>query len=315
MASTIYSRGQGPSSLQTLHESVHGVPLNPNQEKIRQKNPAFSSRFTPQEDHITSYIIIHLAGRSDFSSVQHIIMAPAPVQALFPLTLIIPLINVMSNKLAFQVVACSGEDPNYPASQLNIHSASTSGYRSKQYCEFPVEIGFQLTEGECFINQIQILSHQSCIASKIELYVGKGSSYAQAEFKKLGYLSLSTNENSGFKARELKSIYIETSTQFLKFLLLKNHNNGLNLYSQVGIVAINVLGTAQANNGDIINPSDGGAAMPSLKKKQSDDLAFDMHFDKETAEKIRKVHAAKDRAVEEEDYDQVCSCFLRYKIG
>lgn len=56
------------------------------------------------------------------------------------------------------------------------------------------------------------------------------------------YVSLSDNEKTGFKARELKSVQVDAVGVFLKLNIHKNHINKYNLYNQVGLVAINVIG-------------------------------------------------------------------------
>jgi centrosomal protein CEP104 len=55
---------------------------------------------------------------------------------------------------------------------------------------------------------------------------------------------LDPNERSNWKARELKSVFVEARAQFIKFSIFKNHINAINLFNQVGVVAINVLGAA-----------------------------------------------------------------------
>lgn len=50
-----------------------------------------------------------------------------------------------------------------------------------------------------FVSQLQILSHQSKIARKIELFVSMDSSLDLQHFRRLGYLSLDSNERSGFQ--------------------------------------------------------------------------------------------------------------------
>ena len=72
--------------------------------------------------------------------------------------------------------------------------------------------------------------------------MGAGSDYFNCQFSRLGYLSLDSNERSNFKARELKSVYLKARGSFLKLLFHKSHVNTLNLYNQVGLIAINILG-------------------------------------------------------------------------
>lgn len=55
------------------------------------------------------------------------------------------------------------------------------------FCEYPQEIGIQFDEGMVSVAQIQLLSHQYLIATKIELFAGVGDSYETAKFKRLGY--------------------------------------------------------------------------------------------------------------------------------
>ena len=49
------------------------------------------------------------------------------------------------------------------------------------------------------------------------------------------YVSLSDNEKTGFKARELKSVQVDAVGVFLKLNIHKNHINKYNLYNQVGL--------------------------------------------------------------------------------
>lgn len=79
-------------------------------------------------------------------------------------------------KLAYTVAVCSGADPDFPATELNIHSPHTRGWQTPRFCEYPPvpvlysmiqvwcprypqEVVVELTQGAT-ISQIQILSHQ-----------------------------------------------------------------------------------------------------------------------------------------------------------
>lgn len=105
------------------------------------------------------------------------------------------------HKLAFRVVFAASEDSEYPAAELNYHSPQTKGWQSARFCEYPQEVGIVFTDGEISVSQIQLLSHQSKIATRIELFVGQGSDYYDAKFTRLGYLSLDSNERSQYKVR------------------------------------------------------------------------------------------------------------------
>lgn len=160
----------------------------------------------------------------------------------------------------------------------------------------------------------QILSHQFKIATKLELFIGSTAegdkpSYHKSKFKRLGYLSLDSNERSSWQARELKSVQLDAYGRFVKILVHKNHMNKLNMYSQVGIIAVNVIGDAAPPSGasPLMSHASGeaGAQRPAGKKDVSplDDITFDLNFDPATAKQIRELHMAKERAVKAEDYD------------
>ena len=145
----------------------------------------------------------------------------------------------------FRIVHHSSEEHDYPADELNTHSAQSKGWISAKFCSYPQELGFEMllssgassssgTNDIATISKIEFLSHQSRIASKIEVFVGVGNDYSSAEFRRLGYLSLDKNEKSNYQARELKSVYVENMPcQYVKFLVHKNFVNKLNHFNQV----------------------------------------------------------------------------------
>lgn len=49
----------------------------------------------------------------------------------------------------------------------------------------------------------------------------------------LSYVPLSDNEKTDFKARELKSVYMDAVGQYLKLIFHKNYVNKYNVYGQV----------------------------------------------------------------------------------
>lgn len=105
-------------------------------------------------------------------------------------------------KLPFRVVYASSEDADYPAGELDVHSPQTRGWQSARFCEWPQELGVWFPDGAVAISQVQLLSHQSKIATRVELFVGTGASaaeYDSARFTRLGYLSLDSNERSNYK--------------------------------------------------------------------------------------------------------------------
>ena len=159
----------------------------------------------------------------------------------------------LGSRLPFKIAFVSSEDQGFPASELvSSNSAgpgassgnNRGGWHSARFCEYPQEIVLDF-HNRISLSQIQFLSHQSKIASKIELYCGvDGSTLETIRFKRLGYLSLDNNERSNFMARELKSVFLDVKeARFLKIVLQPCHLNKLNTASQVALVGIFCHGT------------------------------------------------------------------------
>lgn len=182
---------------------------------------------------------------------------------------------------------------------------------------YPQDIVLQLS-CRSKIRKIQILSHQHLISSKIEIFIGDVDGKTPVDLKnvryiRLGYISLSNNQKTNFRARELKSVQVDAAGHFLKLHLHKNYINKHNLYNQIGIVAINVIG-------DEISDDEKHVQTPILQEDPMaetpiddfpipdyisplDDLAFDMYQDPEVAQIIRKLERKKQEAVLQERYD------------
>jgi centrosomal protein CEP104 len=205
----------------------------------------------------------------------------------------------MSNltKLKFRVVFCSSEDTEFPVTELLKHGPQSKGWQSSRFQDFPQIIIFQFI-CPVQIQQLQFLSHQSKISSRIEIHTYMPESLTnvppieQFKWNRLGYLSLDNNEKSGFQARELKSVFIESKALYLKIGLNKCHVNKYNMFNQVGLIAVNALGEEL---GDLSIPSRKGLP-PRLENE--------LEFDPVTNERLKQLVLAKDRAVEIEDFDE-----------
>lgn len=53
---------------------------------------------------------------------------------------------------------------------------------------------------------------------------------------------MDSNERSGYQARELKSVYIDSMAMLFKIVLQKCHLNNFNTFNQVSLVALNCIG-------------------------------------------------------------------------
>lgn len=169
-------------------------------------------------------------------------------------------------QLQFTVVWVSGQDPDHTKDELNRGSKESRGWQSPKNCHYPQQLILKLSSNEQVeLSKIQFLSHQSKIASKVEIVVADdldennfpfSSSSSNAEqqrsitfdqcrsIRRLGYVSLNSNEQSQYQARELKSINISSQRAlFVKFILHDCWKNELNPYNQVGIISIQLLGS------------------------------------------------------------------------
>ena len=130
----------------------------------------------------------------------------------------------------------------------------------------------------------------------------------------MGYLTLDTNERSNYQARELKSVYINASGRYIQLRLHECYPNKFNLFNQVGLVAINLLGSGSSSSNNnslpssstIQNSSGSHPRNPQPDRSRgplgSNDLSIDLNFDQDTALKLRQIAEAKQRAVQNEDY-------------
>ncbi|XP_064586789.1 centrosomal protein of 104 kDa isoform X2 [Zonotrichia leucophrys gambelii] len=231
----------------------------------------------------------------------------------------------MPHKIGFTVISSSGHEDGFSARELMVHAPTVNGWRSPRLCQYPQEITLQLVE-RCRIRKLQLLAHQYMIASKIEFYISESlpeyfAPYQSERFQRLGYVPLSDNEKTDFRARELKSVYMDAVGQYLKLIFHKNYVNKYNLYGQVALVAVNIIGDPADYGIDMSIPtreqlidhymgikSDDPALNGTYLGKHDsisplDDLAFDMYQDPEVAQIIRRLDEKKREAVRFECYD------------
>ncbi|XP_065889816.1 centrosomal protein of 104 kDa-like isoform X2 [Dysidea avara] len=187
-----------------------------------------------------------------------------------------------ARKLAFTLSARSGWEDGYAGSDISIHGPFMKGWRSQRFCMYPQELILQLHGGMCHVRQLQLLSHQYLI----------------------GHVSLSTNEKSTFRQRELKSIHLDVHCSELRLLLYHNHVNQLNLFNQVGIVAVNVIGNHLDDKTDALQNVLNSYSYPTREEKvsQYDDLAFAINQEPSTAALMMHLEKAKLTAIAGERY-------------
>ena len=193
-------------------------------------------------------------------------------------------------KIPFRIVHVSSEDEEYSVRELLNHTPFSRGWLSSRFCNYPQELLIEFPK-PIKMREIQFLSHQYNIASKIEIFILPPQS---EKFKKIGYLSLDSNERSNFQARELKTVYTDYVCIRVKFNFLRCHQNSHNIYSQVGLIALSVLG--EFPNINNLNDKNNFEGMEKLEDE--------MIYDPATLKRLKELYRAKKKAVDLEDFDE-----------
>ncbi|XP_034552393.1 centrosomal protein of 104 kDa isoform X2 [Notolabrus celidotus] len=230
----------------------------------------------------------------------------------------------MPRKIGFKVVNSSSHEDHFSAKELIVHAPTVNGWRSSRLCSYPQHVTLQLGE-RCRVRKLQLLAHQYLIPAKVEFHIGDSlpeisTQSFPGQLRRLGYVSLSDNERTGFKARELKSIHVDAIGTYLRITFHRNYVNRFNPYNQVALVAINVLGESLDGNAFNTIPSREQLIDHYLNSTQQevaldttfmgeyisplDDLAFDMYQDPEVAHIIRLLDQKKQDMVRQEKYEQ-----------
>ncbi|XP_044066906.1 centrosomal protein of 104 kDa [Siniperca chuatsi] len=231
----------------------------------------------------------------------------------------------MPRKIGFIVVNSSSHEDNFSAKELMVHAPTVNGWRSSRLCSYPQHITLQLVE-RSRVRKLQLLAHQYLIPAKVEFHIGDtlpetSTPGFPGQLRRLGYVSLSDNEKTGFKARELKSVHVDAIGTYLRITFHRNYVNRYNPYNQVALVAINILGDSLDGNAfntipsreqlieHYLNSTQLEAALDKtfMGKCESisplDDLAFDMYQDPEVAHIIRLLDQKKQDMVRQEKYE------------
>ena len=119
--------------------------------------------------------------------------------------------------LSCSLVSSSGHDEGFDEPNLNLINDAEidSGWLSAKFCTYPQELVYEFPNHAAF-NMVRLLSHSFMISSKIEVLVGNGKNLDDAHFRRLGFIRLSDNRETEFKARELKDVKINASGSFIK---------------------------------------------------------------------------------------------------
>lgn len=205
-------------------------------------------------------------------------------------------------RLPYEIQMASGWDTGYPPEELVglMQTSVGKGWHTPRFGSYPQDLVLRFSCGHSRIRQIQILSHQYKIASKLDFWMGswKGTQDVQTDpsgtgtqsgresnneydnsfegngeitfdhgndndnndsrrdssddsqkknlpvlqFQKLGSISFDSNAASNYSKRELRSINFDVEGEYLRVVIRQCHVNPLNIYHQVAILALNILG-------------------------------------------------------------------------
>ena len=143
----------------------------------------------------------------------------------------------------------TSQDPFYPLSNL-IQKNNTYGWQSSRFCSYPQEI---VVDFHSYVNikLINLLMHEKKIPTMIEFIncipkiMDTKNAYNNNIYytqKRIGFIKLSSNAETNYKARELRKVHVDIFTRRLKLILHRNYPNTFNLFCQVGIISMNFLG-------------------------------------------------------------------------
>ena len=253
--------------------------------------------------------------------------------------------NIMSSyrnriiPLTYNVVNFTSQDPNQPINNLLLNDNNKQGgWASNRYCTYPQEILIQFPS-MVNIRQINILINESKIPKMIEFIncipIGDKNKFiinnnnkskiipSDFMYENIGFIKLSTNTESNYKARELRKIYINVNTEYIKLKIHRNYTNNLNMFCQVGIVSLDFFGKKKE-----IKKKEKEKFIPDLSENNkisenetnienvidtnlnTDEIAenfIDDKMEKETSDKIKELIEDMNKKKENEEYDK-CKC-------
>jgi len=176
------------------------------------------------------------------------------------------------------------------------------GWESARGASFPARVVARL-KSPSDVRQLRVLSHEFKIASSARVSVAcVDRETGGIVVKRLGTLRFDSNGESGYRARELKTVHVNVKDATEVRLEFPGcHENAKNDGRQIGLIALTIIGETSVGL-DRFGESRGERA-PLLSQRPGASLDVD-EVDAVTAEKIREVMVRKEHAVDAEDYDE-----------
>ena len=150
----------------------------------------------------------------------------------------------MLKRIPVQVVYASSNFAG--AKHIEQHDGNNSdSWVSDIFSEWPQCLIMRVNSGKpTVISQLQVMSHEACIPQRVEVLVGNQESAEPhfEDFHTLGYFHFTDNKESELKAREVKTISFNVRCNLVMLKFYSCHMNSRNLFNQIGIARITVLG-------------------------------------------------------------------------
>jgi centrosomal protein CEP104 len=151
-------------------------------------------------------------------------------------------------RIHYTVCSVTSEDPDYPACDLHDPHPSNPGWHSARFCEYPQELELRLNT-PARVEQLEIMAHEYKVPECIEIYVSTlppgRTDVSQAVEKRLGRLRFNDGDRTNHHTRELKKLQeLDIHAHLIRFEFPRCHVNHHNIYNQVALIAVNVVGAS-----------------------------------------------------------------------
>ena len=229
--------------------------------------------------------------------------------------------------LTYNIINFTSEDQFHPINSLLLKDKKNqSGWISNRFCIYPQEILIKFPQ-MVNLRQINILINESKIPKMIEFIncipINKKNKFiinnnknlkeVSSEFllQNIGFIKLSSNVESNYKARELRKIYININTEYLKLKIHRNYLNNLNMFCQVGIVYLEFFGIENIKNEILkdhekykINDTIESLFDVCFNSDEFEEKFIDDKIDKLAADKIKELTEEMNKKKEKEEYEE-----------
>jgi len=129
----------------------------------------------------------------------------------------------------------------------SIDGNSADAWFSDIFSEWPQTLIVRVNGGiPAKVSQLQLMAHEVCIPQRVEVLAGnfpEGDFERHYDkFKRMGHFHFTDNTESRLQAREVKTVTLNVKCNMIMLKFFSCHMNSRNLFNQVGIVGLTVLG-------------------------------------------------------------------------